>query len=299
MKSKRRIIGILAAVILATIGTLALVRFVNSAKDKAVAKETLVDVYLVDKLVPKGADAQTIKSSVSIDHVPPRLKQPGAIDDLGDVGDNVAATDLQPGDQLVAARLIPKDAVAVEIKDKVQVSAMLTPERSVGGTLKAGDLVGVYLSFDPFELDKAGQDPAVTSSSTAPDSSQPVQSPSTTDPPGTAASGQDGAEEHAERDPAGVPARARHRRAGHQRPRRRRRDGQKDDKGISRSLFAVHRHPRPLARAVGALRVRRRVRPRVAVQRPGHRLRRRHPAGHARQRLLGGEVMDAPSKGRP
>ena len=39
-----------------------------------------------------------------------------------------------------------------EVTDKVQISAMLTPERAVGGTLEKGDLVGVYLSFDPFEL---------------------------------------------------------------------------------------------------------------------------------------------------
>jgi pilus assembly protein CpaB len=172
MKSKRRIIGILASVILATIGTLALVGYVQSAKDKAVAEETLIDVYMVDKLVPKGAEAETIKSSVSVEHVPPRLKQPGAITDLAAVGDNVAATDLQPGDQLLAARLIAPDQVAVEIKDKVQISAAFSSERAVGGSLQAGDLVGVYLSFDPFDLDKAGEDPAVTG---ATDGTQPIE----------------------------------------------------------------------------------------------------------------------------
>jgi pilus assembly protein CpaB len=156
MKNKRRIIGILAAVILATVGTLALVGYVQSAKDKAVAEEAMVEVYVVDKLVPKGAAAETIKSSVSIEQIPARLEQPGAIEDLKEVGANVAAADLQPGDQLLAARLVAKDEVAVEIKDKVQVSAMLSPERAVGGSLKKGDLVGVYMSFDPFELDAGG-----------------------------------------------------------------------------------------------------------------------------------------------
>ena len=158
MKNKRRIIGILAAVILATIGTVALVGYVQSAKDKAVAEEALVEVYVVDKLVPKGAAAETIKASVSVEQIPARLEQPGAITDLKEVGANVAATDLQPGDQLLAARLVAKEQVSEEVKDKVQISAMLTPERAVGGSLKKGDLVGVYLSFDPFELDEAGQD---------------------------------------------------------------------------------------------------------------------------------------------
>jgi pilus assembly protein CpaB len=164
MKNKRRITGILAALVLALIGTVALVAYVRSAKDKAVADEALVDVYVVDKLVPKGAEPATIKSSVSIVHVPARLMQPGAITDLDKVGANVAATDLQPGDQLLAARLVPKDKVSQDVKDKVQISTLLAAERAVGGSLKSGDLVGVYLSFDPFDLEVTGQ---TTTSSTA------------------------------------------------------------------------------------------------------------------------------------
>jgi len=157
MKNKRRITGIIAAIALATIGTVALVGYVQSARDDAVAAEALVDLYVVDALVPKGAPAETIKASVSLAQVPARLEQPGAISDLDELGDNVAATDLQPGDQLLAARVVPKDEVSEDVRDKVQVAALLTPERAVGGSLQKGDLVGVYLSFDPFTLDAAGQ----------------------------------------------------------------------------------------------------------------------------------------------
>jgi len=157
MKNKRRIIGIAAALLMAIIGTVALVGYVQSAKDKAVADESLVDVYVVDKLVPKGAEPDTIKSSVSVEHIPSRLKQSGAITNLDAVGTNVAAIDLQPGDQLLAARLVPKAQVTDAVADKVQISAVLAAERAVGGTLQKGDLVGVYLSFDPFDLDSGGQ----------------------------------------------------------------------------------------------------------------------------------------------
>jgi pilus assembly protein CpaB len=178
MKNKRRIVGILAAMVLATIGTVALVGYVQSAKDKAVAQERMVEVYVLDELVPKGAAAETIKASVSIEQIPARLAQPGAIADLKEVGANVAAADLQPGDQLLAARLVPEDEVAVEVTDKVQVSAMLTPERAVGGSLKKGDLVGVYLSFDPFEYDEAGQDSETVD---AIEAVEPAQSSAPTD----------------------------------------------------------------------------------------------------------------------
>jgi pilus assembly protein CpaB len=157
MKNKRRIIGIVAATVLALIGTVSLVGYVQSAKDDAVAKEALVDVYVVDAFVPKGAQPETIKSSISIEQVPARLKQAGAITDLDAVGDQVAATDLQPGDQLLAARLAAKELVSEALTDKVQISVLLEAERAVGGSLRKGDLVGVYLSFDPFNLDDAGQ----------------------------------------------------------------------------------------------------------------------------------------------
>jgi pilus assembly protein CpaB len=156
MNKKRRIIGVVAAALLATAGTVALVGYVQSAKDEALAEEALVEVYVVDRLIPKGAPAETITSSVSLERVPARLEQDGAITDLDDVGDAVAASDLQPGDQLLSARLAPKEEVVEEVDDKVQVSALLTADRAVGGALRKGDLVGVYLSFDPFELQEGG-----------------------------------------------------------------------------------------------------------------------------------------------
>ena len=175
MNNKRRIIGILTAMLLAIVGTAALVGYVRSAKDKAVAQEALVDVYVVDKLVPKGAEAETIKSSVSLEQVPSRLKQSGAITELEAVGTNVAATDLQPGDQLLAARLVPKDQVSEDVTDKVQISALLEAQRAVGGSLQKGDLVGVYLSFDPFDLDEAGKSTETT------DTIEPASSADSTD----------------------------------------------------------------------------------------------------------------------
>jgi pilus assembly protein CpaB len=156
MNNKRRIIGIVAATLLALVGTISLVGYVRSAKDDAVAQEALVDVYIVDEFVPKGADPETIKSSVSIEQVPARLKQDDAITDLEAIGEQVAAADLQVGDQLVAVRLASGELVSTEITDKVQISALLEAERAVGGAIKQGDLVGVYLSFDPFEIDDSG-----------------------------------------------------------------------------------------------------------------------------------------------
>ncbi len=190
MKNKRRIIGIVAATVLALIGTVALVSYVRSATDKAVANEALVDVYVVDQFVPKGAEPGTIESAVSVEQVPARLVQVGALTDLEQVGDQVAASDLQPGDQLLAARLAAKELVTEEVTDKVQISALLEAERAVGGALKKGDLVGVYISFDPFDVDVTGQDPGAQAESETdtPTDASALLAPtveSTTDPEAT------------------------------------------------------------------------------------------------------------------
>jgi hypothetical protein len=66
-----------------------------------------VDVYVVQKLIPKGADAETIKASVALETIPDRLKQPSVVKDLSEVDGQVAAVDLQPGDQLLSDRFVP------------------------------------------------------------------------------------------------------------------------------------------------------------------------------------------------
>ena len=58
---------------------------------------------------------------------------------------------LEPGEQLLASRLVdPSQRVtpgAVQVPDGMQeVTVLLPPESVVGGTLRAGDLVGLYVT---------------------------------------------------------------------------------------------------------------------------------------------------------
>ena len=279
MKNKRRIIGIVAATLLALVGTISLVGYVRSAKDDAVAQEALVDVYVVDEFVPKGADPATIKSSVSIEQVPARLKQDDAITDLETIGEQVAAADLQAGDQLVAARLASGELVSTDITDKVQISALLEAERAVGGAIQRGDLVGVYLSFEPFEIDDSG---IIDFERTGTE----VETQNSNDVDATAAiAAVEGSSEEGSDDDDSTD------------------DGPKNTPNVSRLEFQhvlvtnvqtinapvspadedgelhhrpgdghpIRGHARPLAGGVGAIRVRHRVRPRVALHRPRHR----------------------------
>src|SRR5262245_45981719 len=104
---KRKIIGILAALVLASIGTAALIIYVESAKDRAVAAEELVDVYVISETISKGTTVAQIKESVETAEVPAKVVVEDAVTDLSDLDENlVAAVDLQAGEQLLESRLI-------------------------------------------------------------------------------------------------------------------------------------------------------------------------------------------------
>jgi pilus assembly protein CpaB len=156
---RRRLIGMLLAVVLAGVGTVALVAYVQSAKDDALAEEPQLEVYVVTKDLPQGARFREIADSVELTEVPERLAAPDAITDLADIGDaKVAAVELRAGEQLLSTRLVdPESLVRVSVPDGLQeLTLALDPQRAVGGLLEAGDLVGVVLSFDPFEITESG-----------------------------------------------------------------------------------------------------------------------------------------------
>jgi pilus assembly protein CpaB len=162
----RKILGFLAALVLAGIGTAALVVYVESAKDKAVAGEALVDVYVVSETIPKGTPVGDITGSVDVTRVPAKVRVDDAVTDLDGLGDDlVAAVDLQAGEQLLNSRLVSasqltRGSVPAGLQE---LTVSLDPTRAVGGALSVGDTVGVVLSFEPFDLpDTDNQSPNMT-----------------------------------------------------------------------------------------------------------------------------------------
>ena len=104
---KRRIIGIVLAVALAVVGTLALVRYVKSAKDDAVRPEELVQVLVVKEDVRDGATVSEVLESVGLVDVPRRLVAPGALTDLVGLDPTfVTETELKEGEQILPSRFI-------------------------------------------------------------------------------------------------------------------------------------------------------------------------------------------------
>lgn len=154
----KRVIGLLAAVVLALVGTVALVAFVAGAEERALEGEELVEVYVVTEPILGGTAGDDLEDSVVVEEVPSKVRPADAVDNLAALRGRVAAVDLQPGEQLIESRFVELDefadrAVGVQIPDDmVEVTIALDPERAVGGLLEPGQTVAVIASFEPFQL---------------------------------------------------------------------------------------------------------------------------------------------------
>jgi pilus assembly protein CpaB len=165
--NRRRVLGVGAAVVLAGLGSAGVISWAESSKNHAEAQQAQTAVLIMDKRVPEGADAATILAASHVSTIQQKNLAEGALTSEDQVGTQVALADLEPGDQLVKARLGAETPGAPA--DKVQLSAILSAERAVGGQLKVGDTVGVYLSFEPFDTNRPQSDtesPAKTPNTT-------------------------------------------------------------------------------------------------------------------------------------
>ncbi len=153
----RRVLGLIASVLLASAGTFVLLTYVRGAEERAAAGEQVVEVFVVTEAIERGTPATEIEESVKSTLVPTKVRAEGAVAALADLTDRVAAVDLAPGEQLLDARFITALSLEAETKVEVpdgllQVTVSLSPERAVGGQLHPGSTVAVLASFDPFSL---------------------------------------------------------------------------------------------------------------------------------------------------
>lgn len=154
----RKILGAVAAILLAAVGTFVLVAYVRGAEERALEGEETVSVLVVSEPIEKGTPVADIADRVTSELVPAKVQTAGTVDDLAELEGTVAAVDLLPGDQIVASRFIAPSAFQaarpVEVPEGLlEVTVSLNPQRAFGGQVTPGDTVAVVASFDPFQLD--------------------------------------------------------------------------------------------------------------------------------------------------
>jgi len=151
----RRVLGLVAAFVLAAFGTIAIVAYVNGADDRALAGEKVVKVLVVKDDVPAGTPAADLGDRVALREVSDKVKAQGAVTTVTALKNKVAGANLVPGEQVVEQRFIAPTAfrasgasVAVPA-GLLSTTIPLDPARAVGGVLAPGSLVAVTASFKP------------------------------------------------------------------------------------------------------------------------------------------------------
>ena len=149
---KTRLLGGIAALVVAIIGTVMLVFYVQGADKRALANTETEDVYVIQKEIPAGTPTASFGDSVVKKAVPKSAIAADSVSNLGDLGSKVSSIEFMPGEQLLASRMVDPTSLAgpgrVQVPTGLQEITLKLPiERVVGGTVKAGDTVGVLLSF--------------------------------------------------------------------------------------------------------------------------------------------------------
>jgi pilus assembly protein CpaB len=149
---KARLLGGIAALVVAIIGTVLLFNYVQSADRRALADTETEDVLVVNKEVPAGTPASQLSQYVVTKAVPRIAVAADSVDDLDALDSKVTSVALAPGEQLLNSRMVDANAflgpARVEVPEGLQeITVRLSIDRVVGGTIQAGDTVGVFISL--------------------------------------------------------------------------------------------------------------------------------------------------------
>lgn len=158
---RRRIIALVAALLLAGIGTFVLIGFVQSAEDRATAGQELVTVYVVLLDIEQGTEGSEVGESIIAEERPVSTRPVNAITDPASLVGLVANADLFVGEVLVDSRWVPPSEADLR-RDDLPTRRVATPtghleipirfatEQALGGIIDAGDTVAVIASFDAY-----------------------------------------------------------------------------------------------------------------------------------------------------
>ncbi len=162
---KRRIIALVAALLLAGAGTFVLVSFVRSAEDRATAGQEMVTVYVIQAEIPKGTEGELVPGFIEAEERPLSTRPANAVTNPASLAGFVAAVDLLVGEVLVDSRWVPPteaDLRRDDLPDRrvevptghLEIPIRLDTEQALGGIIDAGDTVAIVASFDAFTAEE-------------------------------------------------------------------------------------------------------------------------------------------------
>ena len=123
--------------VLALIGTLAIVTYVRGADDRAQAGEKIVKVLTVKTTVPAGTSAKDLGASVALESISRKVMADGAVTSVKSLGKKVAGTTLVAGEQVIARVGPAVSHQAAQVGQKLADGSLpARQQRSVGRRLQ-------------------------------------------------------------------------------------------------------------------------------------------------------------------
>ncbi len=153
---KTRIIGAIVALVIAVVGAFFLITYVSApmpALRRVPSSPRCTSSTRPSRL---ALLARHVSDYIRVDTMPQRNLAGDNVSDLTELEGLVAASQILPGEQLLAARFADPAELAAEgevpVPEGMQlVSFTLPADRVVGGQVRAGDRVGLVGTVDPDE----------------------------------------------------------------------------------------------------------------------------------------------------
>jgi len=160
MGVRRKLIGIVGALLCALLGTVLVLNARKSKDDTATPTRQPVTVLVALKTLPLGTSVEKIQSmgdAVAQREVAPEEAAADALKDMASLTalkGKVLSAEVGPNGQLKTSSFVDRSTLQISAggvdvpPDRLQISFSLDPQRVLGGGLRAGDLVAVVWS-DP------------------------------------------------------------------------------------------------------------------------------------------------------
>ncbi|MGH8867318.1 MAG: Flp pilus assembly protein CpaB [Actinomycetes bacterium] len=155
----RRILAVLAALLLALFGTGAMFAYVSNADERALEGQEAVKVLMAAKEIPAGTTAQAAekKGLVRADMLPKKAVPSGALTEVGsEVGALVATASIASGEVLTRSRFgtaVTNTAGLAVPEGKVAVSVEMADPGRVGGFVEPGSEIAVFDTFNVLDAE--------------------------------------------------------------------------------------------------------------------------------------------------
>lgn len=150
----RRILPLLLAIVLAGVGTAAVLAYVATADARALKGKEAVTVLLAAKRIPAGTTAGQVRSGEFVEKVrmPADAVPEGALGSIGgDLESLVIVSELLPQQMLLRGHFGPekKETIGLPIPDgKMAVSVQLSTVAAVAGYVVPGSRIAIFDSFN-------------------------------------------------------------------------------------------------------------------------------------------------------